>query len=148
MLTFLQPSVISPSTQFRFLCPFLSFLSLTINFFYMSLIWFGMIQLRLRYYFQIPIVFLLSIYLSKLLLVLPKFSLQYFTVLPSYWLFLTLDNLLNNVRPLYDLVILLRDFNIFFLKNDHRTNKLLHIISSVNLHVLPFSLTHRFPNAS
>lgn len=84
----------------------------------------------------------LSLGYTKLLIAVfysPSLLIDYFT---------TLDNLLNNLRPIYDHIILLGDFNTCLIKNDHRSNKLFDIISSVNLHILPLSPTHHFPNAT
>lgn len=58
------------------------------------------------------------------------------------------EALLNDLRPLYDHIIILRDFNTCLIKDDSRSHKLLTLLASLNLSVLPLSATHHFPNCA
>lgn len=60
----------------------------------------------------------------------------------------SLDSTLSDLCPLYEHVILMGDFNTCLIKNDARSLKLLSVLSSFNLQVLPLSATHHFPNCS
>lgn len=79
---------------------------------------------------------------SKILLIVlysPSLHIDYFNLL---------ENLLHDYCPLYRDIIILGDFNTCILKSDTRANKLLNILSSFNLHLLPLSATHKSPNCT
>lgn len=82
----------------------------------------------------------LSLYHSKILLAVfysPSLHINYF---PSF------ENLLSDLRPLYNHVLILGDFNTCLLKNDSRSQALFNITLSYNMHLLPLSATHHAPN--
>lgn len=62
--------------------------------------------------------------------------------------FNSLDAILSDLCPMYEHVILMGDFNTCLIKNDSRSLKLLSLLSSFNLQVLPLSATHHFPNCA
>lgn len=79
---------------------------------------------------------------TKLLLAVfycPSLHINYFPIL---------DNLLYQLCPIYDHILLLGDFNTCLLKQDSRANKLNSILSSFNLNSLSLSATHHFPNTN
>ncbi|CAK1588609.1 unnamed protein product [Parnassius mnemosyne] len=67
----------------------------------------------------------------------PSSTVDYFT---------TLDNLLEELTPLYKHTVLMGDFNTCLLKNDARSLRLKSLIEAANLNILPLSETHFFPN--
>uniref|UniRef100_A0A2A4JPY6 Uncharacterized protein n=1 Tax=Heliothis virescens TaxID=7102 RepID=A0A2A4JPY6_HELVI len=60
----------------------------------------------------------------------------------------SLYSLLDDFSPLYEHLVLMGDFNTCLLKDDSRARKLQSLISSFNLHLLPLSATHHFPNCT
>ena len=62
--------------------------------------------------------------------------------------FISLENLLEEMLPLYSHSILMGDFNTCLLKDDTRSKKLLAITESCNLHILPLSATHVSPGCN
>ncbi|CAG4918079.1 unnamed protein product [Colias eurytheme] len=59
--------------------------------------------------------------------------------------FASLENTLENYLPIYKHVIFMGDFNTCLLKRDHRSNKLLGLVNSFDLHVLTQNATHFMP---
>lgn len=79
---------------------------------------------------------------SKVLLAVfysPSLHIDYFS---------DLENILNDFLPLHDHTLLIGDFNTCLIKNDFRSRKLLSLLTSFNLHVLPLSATHQAPHCS
>ena len=62
--------------------------------------------------------------------------------------FLTLEKLLEDLTPGYSHSILMGDFNTCLLKNDQRSKRLISVIESSDLHILPHGATHFFPNCT
>lgn len=62
--------------------------------------------------------------------------------------FSSFDNLLSTYCPSYSHSIIMGDFNTCLLKQDLRSSKLESIVSSNNLHLLPLTATHHFPNCT
>lgn len=59
--------------------------------------------------------------------------------------FSSLETKLELLSPLYEHTIILGDFNTCLLKSDYRTQKLLSLVTSLNMEILPLSATHHAP---
>ncbi|KAG6439436.1 hypothetical protein O3G_MSEX000772, partial [Manduca sexta] len=62
--------------------------------------------------------------------------------------FSSFEMLLENFVPSYDHVVIMGDFNTCLQKNDHRSSSLKTVVNSCNMHILPLSTTHHFPNST
>ena len=62
--------------------------------------------------------------------------------------FSSLEDMLENLSPIYNHIMILGDFNTCLLKNDARSMRLKDIINSSNLTLLPLTATHFFPNCT
>lgn len=62
--------------------------------------------------------------------------------------FLSLETKLEDLMLLFDHTIILGDFNTCLLKKDSRSNKLISLVSSNNMHILPLTATHHSPNCT
>ncbi|RVE41235.1 hypothetical protein evm_014115 [Chilo suppressalis] len=62
--------------------------------------------------------------------------------------FESFEQLLENFAPSYAHTIIMGDFNTCLMKNDFRSKRLLSVIDSSNLHILPLKETHHFPNCT
>ncbi|CAH2098371.1 unnamed protein product [Euphydryas editha] len=60
--------------------------------------------------------------------------------------FMSFENLLEKFVPFYSHTIIMGDFNTCLLKKDSRTLRLTSIVQAADLHILPLSATHTFPN--
>ncbi|CAG4960700.1 unnamed protein product [Colias eurytheme] len=87
---------------------------------------------------------LLEVHLSKSKILVgifysPSLSIDYFS---------NFEDLLDLYSPQYDHSILMGDFNTCLLKGDCRSKKLLSLLNSHNLQVLPLNPTHFFPGCN
>ena len=62
--------------------------------------------------------------------------------------FESLEILLERLTPSYEHSVIMGDFNTCLLKNDSRAGRLKAVINSTNMHILPLSSTHSFPNCT
>ncbi|KAA5619160.1 hypothetical protein F3G63_36365, partial [Pseudomonas aeruginosa] len=62
--------------------------------------------------------------------------------------FSSFEKVLEDLLPCYEHTIIMGDFNTCLLKRDHRSSSLESIVTSSNMHILPLSATHHFPNSS
>lgn len=60
--------------------------------------------------------------------------------------FSSLEINLENLTPIYDHTLILGDFNTCLLKKDARSAKLLSLVSSLNMNILPLNATHHSPH--
>ena len=58
------------------------------------------------------------------------------------------ENLLEKFAPSYKHLIIMGDFNTCLLKNDRRAIRLKTTVNGANMHILPLSSTHTFPNCT
>lgn len=58
------------------------------------------------------------------------------------------EMMLHDLTPLYSHTIIMGDFNTCLIQNDYRSTRLRSIIDSSNMHILPSTATHFFPNCS
>lgn len=62
--------------------------------------------------------------------------------------FSSFNKILEDLTPSYSHTIIMGDFNTCLLKHDHRSDCLESIVKSCNMHLLPLSATHHFPNST
>ena len=62
--------------------------------------------------------------------------------------FESLEILLEKLTPSYKHSVIMGDFNTCLLRNNSRTARLKAVVNSVNMHILPLSSTHSFPNCT
>ncbi|CAK1592456.1 unnamed protein product [Parnassius mnemosyne] len=74
---------------------------------------------------------LLGVYYS------PNVTIDYFSAF---------EIVLEQYSSLYNHTIVMGDFNTCLLKNDARASRLKSLVNGINLHILPLSATHAFPN--
>lgn len=77
-----------------------------------------------------------------------KILLGVFYCPPTSNYFNSFESLLVNIVPLYSHSIFMGDFNTCLHKDDSRSKKLLSIVESCNLHVLPLAATHFSPGCT
>ncbi|XP_046973841.1 uncharacterized protein LOC124540384 [Vanessa cardui] len=62
--------------------------------------------------------------------------------------FSSFEALVETFFPNYGHTILMGDFNTCLLKDDSRAHKLVSVCEACNMHILPLSATHRYPNST